>query len=149
MGRKQDENLVPLNKRTKSEQRKIQEMGGAASGKARREKSAASEVARMILSGNIPVESAKTLVKKMGLPETELNVQAAIIAGQAFAAMKGNHKAAEFVLALVGESPTDQASISAGHSREELRTLFREVDDAVQSDPSKIFNEQAPPDDDR
>jgi len=135
--------------RTKEEQKEIARMGGIKSGQARREKSAASNVARMILSGHIPVESAKTLVKKMGLPETELNVQAAIIAGQAFAAMKGNHKAAEFVLALVGESPSDQASISAGQSREELKTLFREVDDAIQSDPSKIFNEQAPPDDDR
>ena len=142
-------NLVPNEARTPGERRRNAQKAGIASGVARREKSAASEVARMILSGTIPVESAKTLVKKMGLPETELNVQAAIIAGQAFAAMKGNHKAAEFVLALVGESPSDQASISAGHSREELRALFREVDDAVQSDPSKIFNEQAPPDDDR
>lgn len=32
------ENLIPLNERTKEEQRKIQKKGGVASGKARRKK---------------------------------------------------------------------------------------------------------------
>ena len=149
MPRGNKNNLVPNEARTPGERRRNAQKAGIASGVARREKSAASEVARMILSGTIPVESAKTLVKKMGLPETELNVQAAIIAGQAFAAMKGNHKAAEFVLGLVGETPSDQANISAEQSRGDLKKMFTEVDHAAESDPSKIFNEQAPPDDDR
>jgi len=149
MPRGNPDKIKPHQVKSGQEARERGSKGGIRSGQVRREKSAASDVARMILSGHIPVESAKTLVRKMGLPETELNVQAAIIAGQAIAAMKGNHKAAEFVLGLVGETPSDQVNISAEQSRGDLKKMFTEVDHAAKSDPSKIFNEQAPPDDDR
>ena len=39
MARKTDSNLIPLNQRTKEEQREIQRKGGIASGKARRAQS--------------------------------------------------------------------------------------------------------------
>ena len=129
---------MPNEARTPAERRKNAQKAGIASGVARREKSAASDVARMILSGNIPVESAKTLVKKMGLPETELNVQAAIIAGQAFAAMKGNHKSAEFVLALVGETPSAQGSVNADKDRQELRDIFEDVKNHTEPETEEV-----------
>ena len=38
MAQKKEDNLIPMNKRTKKEQRRIAIMGGKASGEARREK---------------------------------------------------------------------------------------------------------------
>ena len=49
-----DENLIPLNQRTKNEQRKIAKQGGIASGKARREKSTLKETAKAWLEGKVP-----------------------------------------------------------------------------------------------
>ena len=104
-------NLIPLNQRTKEEQREIQSSGGIASGIARREKSAAKAIALMVLSGSIPTSDNKTgamreMLVEMGIPAAELNMQAAMIGGQVLSGMRGNHHAAQLVLGLVGEDPT-------------------------------------------
>ena len=112
-------NLIPNDARTPSERRKNAKKAGVASGEARRQKSTAKTVAEMVLSGNIPVDSAEELLNKMGLPKTELNVQAAIIANQAIAAMNGNTKAAEFVLGLVGEKPSDKVQMQISYNPHE------------------------------
>jgi len=101
---KQLDNLRPQNTRTKTEQRAVAKKGGIASGEARRKKSSAREVAKMILSGNIPHSGARELVEKTGLPKTEHNMQAAILAGQALEAIKGNTRAAEYLYSLSGEA---------------------------------------------
>ena len=93
----------PFGKRSTSEERESQKKGGIKSGEVRRQKSTAKQVANMILSGAIPSENVKDAVRKMGVPESELNVQAAIIAGQAAEAIKGNTRAADFVFEKAGE----------------------------------------------
>ena len=103
-------NLVPLNQRTKDEQRAIQSIGGIASGESRREKTAAKTIALMVLSGDIPTSDKKTgdmrnMLQEIGMPATELNMQAAMIGGQVLSGMRGNHHAAQLVLGLVGEDP--------------------------------------------
>ena len=101
--------------------------GGKASGPVRREKTAARDVARIILAGEIPVEGAKALVSKMGLPETEMNVQAAILAGQALEAIKGNVRAAEYLYGLTGETSGGIAQDgAAAYSGLPARVLGRE-----------------------
>ena len=54
MPRGGQENLKPLDKRTKEEQREIQVKGGIASGKARREKADMRKLMNMMLAENIP-----------------------------------------------------------------------------------------------
>lgn len=54
-----EQNLIPLNKRTKKEQREIATEGGIASGKARREKKTFQELAKTLLS--LDVKSGKSL----------------------------------------------------------------------------------------
>ena len=103
MPRDGTKNLKPLNTRSKDVQKEIQEKGREANKERWAKKTAARDVAKMILSANIPVDGVKTLVKKMGLPETELNVQAALIAGQAMSGIKGNDKSARLVLELSRE----------------------------------------------
>lgn len=52
-----EQNLIPTNKRTKSEQRKIAKMGGVASGIARREKKTLRE--RLLLMGEQEITNKK------------------------------------------------------------------------------------------
>lgn len=49
-----DENLIPQNKRTKSEQREIAKKGGIASGKARRQKADLRKLMAMMLEEQVP-----------------------------------------------------------------------------------------------
>jgi transposase-like protein len=119
-------NLIPVTERSKSEAREISAKGGIASGKSRREKSAAKDVAKLILSGNIPLDDSKTsgvrlLLQEMGLPETELNMQAALVAGQTLSGMRGNHQAASLVLSLVSEDPAMELK------RKEMEMREREI----------------------
>ena len=56
-----DENLIPMNRRTKSEQRKIATAGGKASGAARRKKRDMRKAAEMLL--NMPVSNKQSTMK--------------------------------------------------------------------------------------
>ena len=58
-----DHNLKPLNKQTKSKQREIQRQGGIASGKARREKRTAYEIAKMFFDEKVTIQG-KTYTRK-------------------------------------------------------------------------------------
>ena len=63
-----EKNLIPLNERTKSEQREIATQGGIASGKARREKKTIQKILADLLDGQIKdnPQFAK-LASKMGV----------------------------------------------------------------------------------
>lgn len=104
--RKQDENLVPLNKRTKSEQRKIQSMGGIASGEARRRQRTLREIAMAVHTApiNTEIPGVKERLAMVGLdPERESN--SALLVSALFAqAAQGDIKAFEKWAELVGES---------------------------------------------
>jgi len=103
MPRGNPDKLIPLNQRSKQVQSEIQEKGRKANAEKWKQKTTAKDVAKMILAGTIPSDQIKSTVKKMGLPETEINVQAAMIAGVALSGVKGNVSAAQFLLNLSGE----------------------------------------------
>ena len=124
MPRRNDHNLIPLNKRSKEAQREIQEMGRKANAKKWKEKTTVKNIAKMILNGNIPTENTKDLLKAMGLPESELNIQAGIIAGQAMAGIKGNYKAAEFVFSLSGDISTSGILVSSNEKNNQQNDLY-------------------------
>lgn len=61
-------NLIPLNERTKDEQREIARMGGIASGKARREKQKTQQIlADLVSIKNKDLDMFKKLATKLGL----------------------------------------------------------------------------------
>lgn len=70
--------LIPLNERTKEEQRRIASEGGKASGVARRQRKAIKETVEMILG--LPVMDHKewNALAKMGLDPEEITQQAAL-----------------------------------------------------------------------
>lgn len=98
-----EQNLIPLDKRAKSEQREIQAMGGRASGVSRRRKRALKEAADMYLS--LPVTDKRSLNKllRAGVDEDDADNQMLIIAGLVARAAKGDAKAAKLIFDLIGE----------------------------------------------
>lgn len=96
-------NLVPLNERTKDEQRPIQQEGGIASGAARRRKRSLKEAADIYLS--LPVTDRRTWNKiaRRGVDPDDIDNQMAMIIGLTMAATAGDARAAKVIIDLIGE----------------------------------------------
>ena len=99
-----DENLIPMNERTKDEQREIASKGGKASGAARRRKRTMREAAQLILQATAGAEQA-ALLQKYGIPERDCTNLMLIMAKAVQLATDGNLKAAEFIRDTLGENP--------------------------------------------
>lgn len=80
--------------RTNDEARKNGAKGGKASGRSRRQKKTAAELAAYMLESELS-DGGKNLVKKLipGIKKNDLTLAAALVAGQAQAAIKGNTSA--------------------------------------------------------
>lgn len=99
------DNLVPLNQRTKEEQKAITSKGGKASGVARRKKRDAKSAARLIL--NLPtVDKVTKTLEKLGVDdEAEYTNMVSIFAAAYLKAMKGDIGAMRFIVEMAGMSP--------------------------------------------
>ena len=97
------DNLIPFNKRTEEERRKIAIAGGKASGEARRRKKTLKEAADYYLS--LPVKSVKkkALLEGNGVDPENIDNQMAIIAGLVETASLGDPRAAKVLFAFLGE----------------------------------------------
>ena len=94
-------NLIPMNERTKDEQREIASKGGKASGKARRRKRTMKDAAQLILQLPVRAEQA-ALLQKYGIPENDCTNLMLIMAKAVQMAADGNLKAAEFIRDTLG-----------------------------------------------
>lgn len=83
-----EDNLIPMNKRTKEEQREIARLGGLKSGETRRRKKTFKQELTWLLEEN----------------ETQKNITLALIKQ----ALEGNTKAFEVIRDTVGEKPIDK-----------------------------------------
>ena len=97
--------LIPLNKRTKDEQKRIAKMGGEASGRARKRKKAMREYADIVLSAQLPKGSVKQLKKEMNIEveDDDYTMRLAIMAGLAKQAAGGDVAAYKEFMALDDE----------------------------------------------
>lgn len=105
-------NLVPLNKRTKEEQRTIQQDGGISSGVSRRRKRSLKEAADLYLS--LPVSDRKmwNKISRRGVDPEDIDNQMAMIIGLTIAATAGDAKAAKVIVDLLGEdSHSEEAAV--------------------------------------
>ena len=98
-----EQNLIPMNKRTKSEQREYTKKGGQKSGEVRRQKKKMKDIMNTILSLDIPDEEVKQTFKNAGLEDEDLNIQTALVYKQVENALKGNLESAKFCRDTVGE----------------------------------------------
>lgn len=102
-----EENLIPMNERTKDEQREIAKKGGIASGKARRRKRTMKEAAKLILNLK-PPDECTAFLQQYGIEEKDCTNLMMIMAKAAQMAADGDIKAAEFLRDTVGENPKYQ-----------------------------------------
>lgn len=98
-----EENLIPLNRRTKGERRKIATMGGIASGEARRARKTARQCAEIYLS--LPVSDMRKWNKmsRDGVEPDDIDNMMLMVAAMAKAAQSGDVAAFNTLLKVLGE----------------------------------------------
>ncbi len=101
-----EKNLIPLNERTKSEQRKIARQGGIRSGEVRREQKTYREMAKAMLSAKITDSTMLEEMAKYGIDGTDL--KAYTLLGMIKASAAGSHNAFDRLLELTGEKEQNQ-----------------------------------------
>jgi hypothetical protein len=98
--------LIPLNQRTKEEQKKICSKGGKKSGEVRREQKTYREMAKAMLSATITDENILNELQAYGLNETD--VKAYTLLGMIKASGNGSHNAFDRLMELIGEKEQNQ-----------------------------------------
>lgn len=131
-----EQNLIPFNKQTESEQRENSRKGGIASGEARRRKKSMKEAFELLLS--LPVNQNGKIGNKiiavaedLGIPPEELDNQMAMCINMFSASMSKNPtQAFASIQATIGEKPVDNVKVEGnisttnpleGLSTEEIR----------------------------
>ena len=105
-----EQNLIPFNQRTESEQREIQSMGGVASGTARRRKRALKDAADLYMSLPVRDGRRRNALIRDGLESDEIDNQMAMIAGLAKSAQAGDAQSAKLLIALLEEGGAGASS---------------------------------------
>lgn len=101
-----EENLIPFNKLTENEQRKIAKKGGKASVKKRREQKTYAEMAKAMLSAKIVDEDLLAELKAFGIEDTD--VKAYTLLGMIKASGNGSHNAFDRLMELIGEKEQNE-----------------------------------------
>lgn len=124
-------NLVPMDERTKDEQRSIQQKGGIASGVARRRKRRLKEAADLYLS--LPVTDRRRAAKleRRQLDPEDIDNQMAMIAGLWEAACEGSAQAAAVLVKLLDE---DTPGGDAPEESNLLEALARATEEDMDTD---------------
>ena len=118
--------LIPMNQRTKEEQKKIASMGGKKSGQVRREQKTYREMAKAMLSATIKDKSLLDELKAYGIDETD--VKAYTLLGMIKASGNGSHNAFDRLMALIGEEAQTTTS-----EQEKQANLLSAIEKAVKN----------------
>ena len=118
--------LIPLNQRTKEEQKKICSKGGKKSGEVRREQKTYRDMAKAMLSATITDENILNELQAYGLSETD--VKAYTLLGMIKASGNGSHNAFDRLMMLVGEETQTTTS-----EQEKQANLLKAIQEAVKN----------------
>lgn len=104
-----EQNLIPMDRRSESEAREFGRKGGIESGKSRRRKRSLREAADLFLS--LPVNNPGILqgLEAAGLDTDDIDYQMAIVVGMTMEAVKGSTKAARVLMEMLGGNKEDDA----------------------------------------
>ena len=98
-----EQNLVPINERTKSEQREIASAGGKASGKARRRKKSMKQKMQLLLS--LPAaDNDQAELSAMGVDPEDMDNEMVLVKALFLAAAEGDTKAFDRIQDVLGRS---------------------------------------------
>lgn len=109
------EDLIPLNQRTKDEQKEIARQGGIASGAARRRKKTYAELAEIIGTQKVSEENGRKL-KKLGVTNGDQTNDALAVARIFLGMQNGNPKMTELWLKLRGEMPKEETNLNISNA---------------------------------
>ena len=118
-----NENLIPFNKRTVSEQRKIQSAGGKASGEARRRKADFRKTLNMLLTAEIDSEEWKPVLEALGV---ECTLESALNMAMIKEGLAGNVKAYEAIAKYAGQSAQTDADLEEQVAKIQLMKAQKE-----------------------
>lgn len=114
MSNKRDNgNLIPTSRRSKSEAKELGRKGGIKSGEARRAKKQFRETCELLLSLDCKMEKAKETMKKIGIPESEQTNQMAITISMLKSALEGNVQAFKELRDTMGEKPITRHDVTS------------------------------------
>lgn len=105
-----EKNLIPLNKRTKSEQREYAKMGGKKSGEVRRQRKAFREQMELLLSLPVKNEEHKAFMKQLGIDEDNMDNQMMLLMSVFNKAMKGDLEAFREIKGVVSDMGKNASS---------------------------------------
>ena len=98
-----EKNLVPINERTKSEQREIASAGGKASGSARRRKKSLKQKMQLLLS--LPAaDNDQTELANMGVEPDDMDNEMVLVKALFLAAAEGDTRAFDRIQDVLGRS---------------------------------------------
>ena len=112
-------NLVPMNRRTELEQKRITTAGGKASGEARRRKANFKKTINQLLTVNINDPTWAPILQSMGIDPT---LESAVIMAMVMESLKGGLsgvKAAEFLAKYSGQDASTKAQKTKQKAEEE------------------------------
>lgn len=98
------DNLIPNSERTPNERRENAQKAGKASGNARRKKKQIRQMVSLIL-GLDAGANQQTALTALGVPDEDQTMGMAVVAQQLLAALRGDTKAAEFLMKYAGADP--------------------------------------------
>ncbi len=119
-----EENLIPMDKRSESEAREMGRKGGIASGAARRRKRALKEAADIYLALPVSDKRKWNRLARKGLDPEEIDNQMAMIVGLTEAATEGDSRAGRLIVDILGEdSKADPVQDQLATARELLEGI--------------------------
>lgn len=123
-----EENLIPFNERTESEQREIAASGGRASGASRRRKRSLKEAADLYLSLPVADRRSWNKIARHGVDPEDIDNQMAMIVGLTQAAIQGDASAARIVIGMLGEDGKDDPAHAAENNLLDALKDLEEID---------------------
>lgn len=126
-----EQNLIPMDQRSKSEARELGREGGRASGVSRRRKRSLREAADLFLSLPVSDRRSWNKIAKTGVDPEDVDNQMAIIVGLSMQAAKGDAKAAKVLFDLLGD---DDVSAGMTAKEDDLSRSLREMGEELSSD---------------
>lgn len=99
------DNLIPMNRLTKEEQRALASKGGKASVEARRRKKSQKQALETILSLKVKDSKAQLKLSQLGIKKSDMDNQMLMLVAVFLKACKGDVRAAEYIRGTLGEDP--------------------------------------------
>lgn len=101
-----EQNLIPLNKRSQRERKEITTKGANASNKVQKEKKLLKQQFEMLMSLEIMDNKLKEQLLCLGIPQNETTLQMALCVAITKQALQGNIKAFELIRDTLGQTPS-------------------------------------------